>query len=138
MSSPLHNRKIKRIVFDLGGNTFQCQIASFNFVNNTPDGEKIYSMCPDGVAIEETDEDWAFRMRFYSDWRETGISTFLMEHDGEDVAITVEHHPDIPEEHTIWEATMRIKAPDVGGDVKTTEVQETTMQLTGKPEFSRP
>ena len=41
MTTPLHNRKIKQIVFDLGGNTFQCQIENFLFVNNTPDGEKI-------------------------------------------------------------------------------------------------
>lgn len=138
MSSPLHNRKIKLIIFDLGGTTFQCQIENFNFINNTPDGAKIYSMCPDGVAIEETDEDWALQFRFFSDWRVGGISDFLMLHDGEDVAITVEHHPDIPAEHTVWDAVLRIKAPNVGGDIKVTERQEATMQCVAKPTYTRP
>ena len=66
MSSPLHHRKIKVIVFDLGGTTFECQIENFQFVNNTPDGEKIYSMCPDGEDLEETDADWALTRELQS------------------------------------------------------------------------
>lgn len=138
MSSPLHHRKIKQIVFDLGGTTFQCQIENFNFVNNTPDGAKIYSMCPDGVDLEETDEDWALTLRFFSDWRANGLSDFLMLNDGQNAVLELEHHPDIPAEHTIWGATARIKAPNVGGDVKVTERQEVTLQLLAKPTYTRP
>lgn len=138
MSSPLHNRKIKQIVFDLGGTTFQCQIENFQFVNNTPDGEKIYSMCPDGEDIEETDDDWSLQLRFFSDWRTNGISDWLMLHNGENVAFELEHHPDIPAEHTIWTGTLRVKAPTVGGDVKVTERQEVTLQVIGRPDYDRP
>lgn len=138
MSSPLHNRKIKQIVFDLGGNTFQCQLENFLFINNTPDGEKIYSMCPDGEAIEESDPDWALQLRFFSDWRVNGISDFLMQQDGNDVAFELEHHPDIPGEHTISSGTLRVKAPNYGGDVKATERQEVTFQIIGKPDYDRP
>lgn len=138
MSSPLHHRKIKQIVFDLGGTTFQCQIENFQFVNNTPDGQKIYSMCPDGEDLEETDADWALQLRFFSDWRVNGISDFLMLNDGENVAFEIQHHPDIPGEHTIWTGTLRVKAPSVGGDVKVTERQEQTFQIIGKPEYDRP
>lgn len=134
---PLHNRKIKVITFDLGGTTFQCQISNFQFVNNTEDGQKIYSMCPDGEAIEETDPDWALTLTFWSDWRVNGISDFLMENDGEDVAFELEHHPDIPAEHTIWTGTLRVKAPNVGGEVKTTETQEANFQIIGKPTYAR-
>jgi hypothetical protein len=137
MSSPLHNRKIKQIVFDVGGSTFQCQVEIFNFVNNTEDGEKIYAMCPNGEDIEETDPNWTFTATLFADWRSDGVSDFMMEHDGENVAITVEHHPDIPAEHTIWEATVRLKAPGVGGQVKQTERQEISWQVIGKPAYSR-
>lgn len=137
MSSPLHNRKIKTIVFDLGGSTFQCQVENIQIVNNTPDGEKIYSMCPDGEAIEETDADFALQIRYFSDWRVGGISDFLQTHDGQDVAVEFEHHPDIPAEHVIWTGTIRVKAPTVGGDVKVTERQEATFQFIGKPDYAR-
>ena len=138
MSSPLHNRKIKQIVLDLGGTTFQCQIENFQFINNTPDGAKIFSMCPDGEAIEESDADWALSLRFFSDWRTNGISDFLMLNDGVDALFELEHHPDIAAEHTIWSGTLRIKAPNVGGDIKVTERQEVTLQIIGKPDFTRP
>jgi hypothetical protein len=138
MSSPLHHRKIKTIVLDIGGTTYQCQIENFNFINNTPDGEKIYSMCPNGVDLEETDEDWALSLRWFADWRSGGLSDFLMLNDGQNAAVTLEHHPDIAEEHTVWEGTMRIKAPNVGGDVKVTERQEQTFQLLEKPTYTRP
>src|SRR5688572_23734932 len=121
MSSPLHHRKIKQIVFDLGGTTFECQVENFQFVNNTPDGAKIYSMCPDGEDLEETDADWALTLRLFADWRTNGISDFLMLNDGENAAFQLDHHPDIPAEHTVWSGTLRIKAPSVGGDVKATE-----------------
>lgn len=138
MSSPLHNRKIKTIVLDVGGTTFQCQIENFNVINNTADGAKIYAMCPDGEDIEETDEDWALSLRWFADWRANGFSDFLMLNDGLNAAVTLEHHPDIPAEHTIWTGTIRIKAPNVGGDVKVTERQEQTFQFIGKPDYDRP
>lgn len=138
MSSPLHNRKIKQIILDLGGTTFQCQIENFNIINNTPDGEKIYSMCPNGVDIEEVDGDWAVSFRWFADWRSNGLSDFMMLNDGLDADVTLEHHPDIPGEHTIWEGKLRIKAPNVGGDVKVTERQEQTFQFHEKPTYTRP
>ena len=138
MSSPLHNRKMKEVVFDLGGTTYQCQLENIQILNNTPDGAKIYSLCPNGEDVEETDPDYALQMRFFSDWRTGGISDFLQLHDGETVAFEFEHHPDIPTEHTIWTGNVKIKAPTVGGDVKVTERQEVTMQIIGKPEYTRP
>jgi hypothetical protein len=138
MSSPLHNRKIKTIVLDIGGTTFQCQIENFQVLNNTPDGDKLYSMCDGGADVEETDEDWALSLRWFADWRSNGLSDFLMLNDGLNAAVTLEHHPDIPGEHTIWTGTIRIKAPNVGGDVKTTERQEQTFQFLEKPDYDRP
>lgn len=134
----LHNRKLKQITFDLDGSEFQCQISQWQLTNNTEDGEKIYSFCPDGEAIEETDADWALDLTFYSDWTVNGISDYLMTNDGEDVEFTLDHHEGIVGEHVRWVGTVRIKAPNVGGEIKTTETQQITLRCIGVPVYSRP
>lgn len=134
----LHNRKLKQITFDLGGTDFECQVSNWQLVNNTEDGQKIYSFCPDGEAIEETDDDWSLTLTVWSDWRSGGISDYLMANDGDDVTFQLDHHPDIALEHVRWTGTVRLKAPNVGGEVKTTETQEVTLQCVGKPVYTRP
>lgn len=132
-----HNRKIKVIELDVGGTTFECQISNFEVQNNTPDGTKIYTMCPDGEDIEEVDADYALSLTFFADWRLNGISDFLQSQDGEDAAFVLDHHPDIVGEHVRWSGTLRIKAPNVGGDVKATETQTVVLQIIGKPTYAR-
>ncbi|GEL17688.1 hypothetical protein [Pseudonocardia asaccharolytica] len=133
-----HNRKLKQITFDLGGVEYQCQVVSWQMVNNSEDGEKRYTYCPDGEFREETDPDWSLELTFYSDWRSGGISDFLTLQDGQDVAFQLDHHPDIPAEHVRWTGTVTVKAPSVGGEVRTTEQTEVTLPCVGKPVYSRP
>lgn len=134
----LHNRKVKLITFDLGGTQFQCQVSVWNMANNTPDGAKLFSLCPDGEAREETDPDYALELTFFSDWRSGGLSDYLVLNDGVVVAFQLDHHPDIPAEHVRWAGTLTLKAPNAGGTARTTETQQTTLQVTGKPVYSRP
>lgn len=133
-----HNRKLKQITFDLGGVEYQCQISTWQMVNNSEDGEKRHTFCPDGEFREETDPDWSLELTFYADWRSGGISEFLTLQDDQEVAFQLDHHPDIPAEHVRWNGTVKIKAPSVGGEVRTTETTEVTLACVGKPVFSRP
>lgn len=133
----IHNRKLKLIEFDLGGTNFECQIKTWNLPNNTDDGDKIYTFCPDGEDREETDPDYALELTFFSDWRSGGISDFLVENDGETAAFQLDHHPDIVGEHVRWTGSVKLKAPSVGGDARTTETQEVTLQCIGKPVYAR-
>jgi hypothetical protein len=133
----VHNRRLKLIEFAIGATQFECQISSWNLANNSDDGDKQFTFCPDGEFREETDPDYALELTFFSDWRSGGISDFLVENDGTDAAFTLDHHPDIPAEHVTWTGTCRVKAPNVGGDARATESQEVTLQVIGKPEYVR-
>lgn len=133
-----HNRRLKVITFTLEGVSFECQLASWTLTNNSADGEKMYTFCPDGEFREETDDDWALDLRFFSDWRSGGISDYLQTNDKETVAFVINHHPDIVGEHVRWTGNVVIRAPSVGGDARTTEQTQVTLQVIGTPVYTRP
>lgn len=132
-----HNRRLKQITFDLDGTEFQCQIQSWQLVNNTDDGDLMYTFCPDGEFREETDDDYAIELTFFSDWRSGGISDYLWENDGETVTFAIDHHPDVAAEHVQWTGSVKVKAPTVGGEARDTEVTEVELQCIGKPVYTR-
>lgn len=133
----IHTRRLKLIEFALGVTQFECQVQAWNIANNTDDGEKLFSFCPDGEVREEADDDYALELTFYADWRSAGISEFLWENDQTNVAFNLNHHPDIPTEHVQWTGTCKVKAPNVGGEVRTTEMTEVTLPIIGRPVFVR-
>lgn len=133
-----HNRKLKTITFDLGGTEFQGQLNNWKMNNNTPDAEIFYVYAEGEEFAEDADAAWSLDMTFYSDWRSGGISDYLMSNDEEDVTFQLDHHPGFPAEHVRWTGTLHIKAPNVGGEVRTTETTEVTFQCVGKPLYSRP
>lgn len=137
---PLHQRKVKVIEFSLGtpAEDFECQVKTWTLTNNSGDPNKLYSQCPDGEAFEETEDDYALELEFYSDWRSDGVSDWLWDHDREDVAFQLDHHPDIPAEHVRWTGTCHIVAPNVGGEARTTEMTSVTLRCIGKPVKTRP
>jgi hypothetical protein len=133
-----HNRKLKTLTFDIDGTEFQIQCNTWKIVNNSQEGAKQYVYVPNEEFNEESDPDYSLEATFFSDWRSAGISDFCWEHDGETIPVTIDHHPDIPAEHVRWTGEVKIKAPDVGGDVRTTEVTAVTMTWQGNPLNSRP
>ena len=133
-----HNRKIKQIEFSLGSISFQCQVQTWQMQNNTEDGERQYTQCPDGEFREEADPDYALEATFFADWRSDGISDWLTAHNRELVAFQLDHHPDIVGEHVRWAGELYVRAPSVGGEVRTTETTEVTLQCKGEPVYSRP
>lgn len=136
--SSTHNRRVKQIQLGIGGNQFECQVESWQMLNNTPDGEKRFGLCPDGEFREETDDDYALQLTFFADWRSNGISDYLTQHDKETVAFQLDHLPDIVGEHVRWTGELVLKAPNVGGGGRATETFETTLLVIGKPDYSRP
>lgn len=133
----VHNRKIKTIELGLGVNAFECQVQTWQILNNTPDGARFYTQCPDGEFREEAEPDYALQLSLFADWRSTGVSDWLVENDQTDQPFTLEHHPTIPAEHVTWTGTLRAKAPNVGGAARTTELTEVTLQIKGKPTYTR-
>lgn len=134
----VHSRKVKLIEFTVDGSAFQCQIQKWNMANNTEDGERYYTQCPDGEFREEAEPDYALELTAFADWRSGGLSDFLTEHDGEKLAFQLDHHPDIAAEHVRWAGTVKVRAPNAGGESRTTEMTEVTLPVKGKPTYSRP
>lgn len=132
-----HNRKLKLIEFDINGTQFECQVQSWKIANNSDDGEKMFSQCPDGEFREEPEPDYALELTFFADWRSNGISDFLWAHKGETLAFTLDHHPDVVGEHVQWTGSVLVRAGDVGGDARTTEMTEVTLQCVGEPTYTR-
>lgn len=136
MTSPAHNRKLKQIVFDLGGNEFQVQVTTWNMNNNTADGEQTHTFGGDDSSfIDEADPDYSLTLTVLADWRSGGISRWLQEQDNNTVSFQLDHHPGVVGEHVRWTGEVKIKAPSVGGDVRTTETQSVTLPCVGKPDF---
>lgn len=132
-----HNRRLKTITFSLGATQFECQLSSWVLQNNTEDGERMFTFCPDGEFREEADDDYALELKFFSDWRSAGISHFLVTNDQLNAAFVLDHLPGIVGEQVRWTGTVKVKAPNVGGEVRTTEVTEVTLQCIGKPVYTR-
>lgn len=130
---PINNRRLKRVTFTIGGTDFACQLRSWKINNDTEDGETLYSYCPDGEDREETDDSYSLELSFFSDWKSAGVSEYLWANDKQRVAFVLDHHPDIVGEAQRFTGTVVIKAPSVGGEVRTTELTEVTLQIIGKP-----
>lgn len=137
MSTP-HHQKVKIIALSIDSIQFECQVQTWNINNNTDDGDRFYTQCPDGEFREDAEPDYALELTFFSDWRSDGISDFLWAHDQETVAFQLDHHPDIVDEHVRWVGDLKIKSPNVGGEARTTEMTEVTLPIVGKPTYSRP
>lgn len=136
----IKTRKNSAITFALGEtNQFEAQIQSWELSNDTDDPEKIYSYGSTtyNEDFEEVDPAWSLNLTFYSDWTVNGISDYFMEHDGETVTFELVNHPEIAAEAVKWTGQLRIKAPNIGGEVRETETQEATMPIIGVPVYAR-
>ena len=132
-----HSRKLKIVTFTLNGLAFQCQLNSWVIKNNTPNGTRFYTYCADGDFIEDGEPDYSLVLKFFADWTSNGISDYLTANDLQVAAFSLDHLPDIPGEHVRSAGNCKIMAPDLGGDVRTTERTEVTLPCIGKPVYTR-
>jgi hypothetical protein len=136
----VHQRRLKLINFTIGGESFECQIQSWTLDPGIEDGDRQYTYCSTPGAntfVEETDPDPTLDITAFSDWRSGGFSDYLWDHNGEEAAFQLDHHPDIVGEHVRWTGTLMIKPGPVGGEARTTEITEVTLQIVGEPVYSR-
>lgn len=127
----VHHRKLKQIQFAIGTINFECQVQTWNLDPGVGEGERMYAQCPQGEFIEEPTPEGTLELTFYADYRSDGISDFLWKNSGTTADFTLDHHPDIPEEHVQWTGRVRLAAPPTGGDARTTETTEVTLQILG-------
>ncbi|TDP97649.1 hypothetical protein [Labedaea rhizosphaerae] len=136
----VQQRRLKVVVFTIGGQSFDCQLQSWTMDPGEDDGDRQWTFCSEASTpenptpnsfIEETDGEPTLQCTFYSDWRENGISDYLYAHNKEVADFVLDHHPDIVGEHVRWSGQLVIKAPPVGGDARDTEQSEVTFQVLG-------
>ena len=137
LGSSVHTRRLKIITFTLSGISFECQISNWTMTNNTEDGAKTFTYCPDSEFRTETDYNYSLALRAFADWRSNGFSDFLWTYDRTVANFVLDHHPDIVGEHVRWSGTVVLRAPTVGGDVRTIEESSATFPVIGKPEYLR-
>lgn len=134
----LTTHKFKNMTLDVGGVDFECQVSNFQIINNANDGAKLYSFCPTGEDVEEVDPDWSIQFTIFSDWSAGGVSDYLMSNAGDVVTFTYDHNTDIAAQHVQITGSVRLKAPNIGGDVRATETQDVTLQVLGDIVYTRP
>lgn len=128
---PVQQRRLKLINFTLDNISFECQINSWSLDPGTKDGNRQYTFCVDGIFIEETDDEPTLDLKFFGDWRSAGISDYLWTNENKIANFTLDHHPLIIGEHVRWSGQVLIKPFPVGGDARTTEASEVTLQIVG-------
>jgi hypothetical protein len=126
----VHQRRLKVALIAVGGSNFECQIKNWSLDPGEQDGDRQYTFCPDGEFVEETDPEPTLELEFFADWRSNGISDYLWEHRGEEADVSITNHPDLPAETTLFSGTVRLKAPPVGGEARSTEMQTVTLLVT--------
>ena len=135
---PAHNRKLREAVLDIGGSQFHAQINDMQVVNDTDDAEQFHTYGGDDSSFAEpADPNYNLALKGFADWRVGGFSDFLWVHDGETVTFQLDHHPNIVGEHVRWSGQVNIKAPNAGGEIRTTELTESTLKIIGKPAYAR-
>lgn len=125
----VHQRRLKLITLTLGTTSVECQLNSWNLDPGVNDGDRQYTYCPDGVFVEETDDEPTLELKLFADWRADQVSDFLWSNPNTVVEFELNHHPDVATEHVRWTGHLLIKPPPVGGDARTTEMSEVTLQV---------
>lgn len=125
------------IVFNLGGTNHTHQVISARLVNNSDDPETIATYSPDGDFVEDATPSFQLELVFLADWRAGGISDFLWSNANNTAEFSWEHHPDVTDSNVNFSGTVKLKAPDVGGDAGTTERTEVTLTCVGVPVYTR-
>jgi hypothetical protein len=134
-----HNRKLREMTITIGGVSFQDQCSDAQIQNNTDDGEVFHTYGGDDASfVEPADDSYALALTLYADWRAAQVSDWLWDHDGETVAFTLVHHPNVVGETVQWDGEVLVKAPNVGGAIRTTEVTSVVLQCPSKPDKTRP
>lgn len=134
-----NNKRLKQLTLVINGVDYACQATDVNVVNNTPDGDKVFTFCADGEFREETDDDWALEVKWVSDWTAGGFNRILEANNGVTVPAIVTFHTDALGTWSHRETgNVILKAPSKGGTVRTTDMSEQTFLFVGKPVTTYP
>lgn len=136
MTQP-HHRKLRTILLELGGVDYTNQVRTARTVNNTGDPERLPVYAPAGEILEPAEPEWALELTLYSDWRSAGISDYLSANDSTTVTFVHQLHVGVTGETVQRAGDVVLKAPAMGGEARSQDMTEVTLQIVGEPTYTR-
>lgn len=135
---PIQNKKFKTAIVKFTTPVladFSCQMLAMMPQNNSPDGDKYYTFCSDGLGEgrEETDPDWSVTLRGKHDWTATGVSRYLTSNDNAEVELVLNFDNGVAGWNRTWTGKVLVRAPGDGGDARSPQEFEVTLQYVAKP-----
>lgn len=113
----------------LGANDFEAEVSGFRLTPTYSSGEW-KGLAPGSVFQKSGKAVWALGLNFGQDHEAaTSLSTYLFEHEGEEVAYSVEPL----DGGTAFSGTLIAQAGEIGGDVDAFGTASVTMPVLGKP-----
>ncbi|MGW9345959.1 hypothetical protein ACWGR3_30930 [Streptomyces albidoflavus] len=124
-----YNKKVHKITFTLGEDTYTSQVGRAEYVP-TPVSTEVVDV--GGTTHRASgDSAWNLNLTVNQDWSATGLSTYLLANEGEEAEVTVER-PD-----ATFTSTVTLVAPSIGGDPNTLVQSQIALPST-KPARAEP
>lgn len=127
-----YNKRLKDLTLSIGAIAIECQVTDFKINPPQNVGDLVYTYCLDGSFREEVDDDdWTLDLKWVTDWRTGSLNRYLWANQGATAAFTLQLHPSTVGSKVQWAGSILVRAPAVGGEVRTTEMSEMTFTGVG-------
>lgn len=135
----IHAPTMKYVSLEIGGNEFRAQITDWRLVDDSEDGDKIFTYGEDGENEdqEEGTDAWNLELKFYADYRTpTGLNHYLWTNAPGVANYTIHHNLGVDGSDPVYSGQVKLKRPNVGGEVRTKELTELTLPTVGVPDYA--
>jgi len=135
----IHAPTLKYVSLDIGGNEFRAQITDWKLTDETDEGDSIFTYGPDGQNEdqEEGTDAWNLELKFFADYRTpTGLNHYLWTNAGQTAEYTIHHNLGTAGSDPVFSGEVKLKRPNVGGEVRTKELTELTLKVVGVPDYT--
>lgn len=133
-SQPVNPFVLKDVIFEVATDDYAAHVSQVEF---TPSASAVTwkGLTPSSVFSDQTTATWACTLSFAQDWAETGLSRYLFDNEGEEVAVTFS-----PRNATgpSFAADLIITPGAIGGTVDSVATATVTLGCKAKPVITDP
>jgi hypothetical protein len=139
MATPLFMRDVSLTLSLVGTGTpaeFNCDAHTAEVIAEAGDDVTYQTLCPDGSFSEIGRSKYSLHIVAAQDWSAAGLARFLWDNEGATADFTYQAHGDatVPSADTPGMAgTVRLVAPNYGGEAEAYAELDVTMPCTAKP-----
>ena len=135
----IHAPTMKYVSLEIGGIEFRAQITDWKLVDETDEGDSIFTYGADGQNedSEEPTDAWNLELKFYADYRSpSGLNHYLWTNAPGTATYTIHHNLGTDGSDPVFSGEVKLKRPSVGGEVRTKELTELTLKVVGVPDYT--